>query len=236
MRIDYDVITKERQLLKEAIGREFNVEVKYHGCPTFAYKFKYGGNMYTIDRFGLLYGADNREIVARMRANHGYVAVSEKYDAPPPETAVADNARRDRLIIEMPLDGFTNTAISNLYSLVKSKEALIKKALRVDDLTIEQTETALQFPWFSADIDTDKREVCTEFIAALCRTAKNQSRATAINKPVQSEKYAFRNFLLKLGFIGSEHKELRKKLLANLSGDAAYKDKPHRRRPTTAPY
>ena len=36
--------------------------------------------------------------------------------------------------------------------------------------------------------------------------------------------YAFRCFLLRLGFIGDEYKAVRKILLANLSGSSAFKN------------
>ena len=43
------------------------------------------------------------------------------------------------------------------------------------------------------------------------------------DKEVDNEKYAFRCFLLRLGFIGDEFKWQRKFLLRNLSGSAAFK-------------
>ena len=42
---------------------------------------------------------------------------------------------------------------------------------------------------------------------------------------MESEKYAFRSFLLRLGFIGAENKEHRKLLLKNLSGASAFPTK-----------
>ena len=46
---------------------------------------------------------------------------------------------------------------------------------------------------------------------------------TATEKPAANEKYAFRCFLLRLGFIGTEYKEARKILLRNLAGSSAFK-------------
>ena len=64
----------------------------------------------------------------------------------------------------------------------------------------------------------------THFIAAICDMARNQKRITAKEKPADNEKYAFRCFLLRLGFIGAEYKEERKILLKNLSGSSAFKN------------
>ena len=53
--------------------------------------------------------------------------------------------------------------------------------------------------------------------------ARTQKRITAKEKEVDNEKYAFRCFLLRLGFIGAEFKTDRKILLRNLSGSSAFK-------------
>jgi hypothetical protein len=39
----------------------------------------------------------------------------------------------------------------------------------------------------------------------------------------ENEKYDFRCFLLRLGFIGDEHRAFRRYYLGNLSGNAAFK-------------
>ena len=48
-------------------------------------------------------------------------------------------------------------------------------------------------------------------------------RVTAKEKEVDNDKYAFRCFLLRLGFIGAEFKTERKILLQTLTGSAAFK-------------
>ena len=63
----------------------------------------------------------------------------------------------------------------------------------------------------------------THFIAALCQMSRDAKRITAKEKPVDNEKYAFRCFLLRLGFIGNAYKADRKILLRNLSGSSAFK-------------
>jgi hypothetical protein len=54
--------------------------------------------------------------------------------------------------------------------------------------------------------------------------ARNAKRVTATEKEVDNEKYAFRCFLLRLGFIGAEYKTERKILLKNLTGSSAFKN------------
>lgn len=64
----------------------------------------------------------------------------------------------------------------------------------------------------------------TAFIAALCQMSIKQKRISSAEKPTDNEKYAFRCFLLRLGFIGDAHKATRKILLKNLSGSSAFRN------------
>ena len=61
------------------------------------------------------------------------------------------------------------------------------------------------------------------FITALCDMARNQKRINTCAQKTDNEKYAFRCFLLRLGFIGAEYKTERKILLRNLTGSSAFK-------------
>ena len=80
------------------------------------------------------------------------------------------------------------------------------------------------FPWFEELPDPDAVKAYTHFISALCEMSRNAKRVTATEKPVDNEKYAFRCFLLRLGFIGSEYKAERKILLEESDRSSAFKD------------
>lgn len=58
--------------------------------------------------------------------------------------------------------------------------------------------------------------------------ARNQKRVTAKERDTDNDKYAFRCFLLRLGFIGPEFKQERKILLRNLTGSSAFKSVPQK--------
>jgi flagellar motor component MotA len=74
-----------------------------------------------------------------------------------------------------------------------------------------------------AEIFLKQKSAYTHFIAHLVSLAKNLKRVNATAKEAENEKYAFRCFLLRLGFIGDEYKEVRKVLLKNLAGQSAFK-------------
>ncbi len=127
------------------------------------------------------------------------------------------------LVIEMPRASFTDTALENLKRLVESKGSLIKKALGAETLELEIADDIVRFPWFEDGTDPDAVKAYTHFVAALCEMARAQKRVTAKEKETDNDKYAFRCFLLRLGFIGAAYKGERKILLKNLSGSSAFK-------------
>lgn len=127
------------------------------------------------------------------------------------------------LVIEMPRSSISDTALDNLKRLVKSKETLIKKALGADSLEIELTDELIRFPWFECIPESEVVTATTCFIEKMLDAAKSQKRVTAKEKETDNEKYAFRCFLLRLGFIGDEYKETRRVLLRNLTGSAAFR-------------
>lgn len=144
----------------------------------------------------------------------------------------------DTLVIEVPRTGFTQTALDNLEKLVSSKADLILKAIGVpetpaDDLPIEYTEATLRFPWFPLPASKDDTDAYTKFVFALCELAKKQKRVTMKDRDLDldaSDKFAFRCFLLRLGFVGDEYKSARRVLLSKLSGSGSFKSGSHKRR------
>ena len=129
-------------------------------------------------------------------------------------------SRTSGLTVEIPLD---KVAVGNLTKLLDAKGSLIKKALGVQNIGIEILKDRVAFPWFEELPDSDAVQAYTHFLSALCEMSKNAKRVTVTEKAVENEKYAFRCFLLRLGFIGAEYKTERKILLKNLTGSSAFK-------------
>lgn len=233
MRIEFNRTGAERKALVTAMGEILEVKPRYLGMPTAAYEVDY----FTIDRNGAVEfddRADSEEIenLLERLAERDFVAEPAEpqeaaKDAPEKETANDTDAAADEpqgesvgLTVAIPLE---KAAVSNLTKLLDAKGGLIKKALGIDELPIEIGEDKVSFPWFSELPDADETKAYTHFISALCEMAKNAKRVTATEKEVDNEKYAFRCFLLRLGFIGAEYKTERKILLKNLSGSSAFK-------------
>ncbi len=250
MKINYNVTGADRKKLVLAIVEITGETMNYKGAPTFGY----GVGRYYIDKTGVLIGEDNPDLVADLLGLHSFKAVSEEYDALlteaepipediqiPYEAALGGRVSPYRdfeeppaygrpesddlnLTVEMPITGFTDESLSNLEKIVASKATLIKKALGAEALPIEKTDTKIKFPWFRLNGDSGEAEAYSAFITGLCSIAKEQKRVTAKEKPVENEKFAFRVFLIRLGFIGDEYKAARKLLMKNLTGNSAFKN------------
>ena len=231
MRIEFYRTGAERKALVTAIGEILEARPKYKGMPSAAYEIDY----YTVTKDGTVEfddRTDSEEVenLLEQLADRGIVAA-------PAEMAQAWlNARAEELskasetepqeanvglTVEIPLD---KVSLGNLTKLLEAKGKLIRKALGISELSIEILEDRVAFPWFEELPNSDAVKAYTHFISALCEMSRNAKRVTATEKSVENEKYAFRCFLLRLGFIGSEYKAERKILLKNLTGSSAFKD------------
>lgn len=205
----------ERKRLVQTISDWLGIPAKYCGAPTFNFQVDY----FTIDRNGSLSFDDraDSEVIERL-LQHIY---DEGFDIDQSHNEEDDDSYE--ICISMPRSLFTESNLENLKAIIAAKGSLIKKALDVDDLPLEVTETKISFPWFSAMPVPEELKAYDTFICKLCDMARNQKRVNAAEKPITNEKYAFRCFLLRLGFIGDEYKTERKILLRNLSGSSAFK-------------
>lgn len=227
MKINYNLTGTNRKSLVNAISKKLNTTSKYLGVPTFAYEV----GDYLIDKNGVLTGPDNYELVESLKRLHNIESITEEYDLSlETEKPITNSFQGNdevgelyKLIIRLPRAGFTEQALENLKGLIKNKEKLIKKALGVDSLQITIDDEAVAFPWFRTECSSDEVKAYTDFVTALCNMAKKQQRVNVTEKPVENEKYAFRCFLLRLGFIGPEYKMQRKILLSKLEGNSAFK-------------
>ena len=340
MKIAYAKTGTERKSLVAAISQELNEPVSYLGMPTAAYEV--GG--FHIDKTGTVMGPDNRDLVADLQGLHGFIPVTEEYDAvsdidqhhpgqyadpsvPPVEAMLrqadawmegqpdfvdlrltereelglgrerredwqgengmqADDVlechtyqaelsdpdcpdrmevfsaeddedavrqarefctgeivllelfqldddynlvrsveiKPDRLVIQIPLTGFTPDKLDNLCKMVTAKASILKAALGTQDLPIRQTAETIDFPWFRYTEDSVTVDAYATLVSLLCKTALEKKHVSAKEKVIDGNpKYAMRCFLLSLGFIGEGYKTSRKILLSRLEGSTSRK-------------
>jgi hypothetical protein len=229
--LGYNVTGSERKRLVTAITEITECAAKYKGAPTFAYEVDY----FTITKTGSVVfddRADSEEIenlVEKLKEKGFEPEYGDTYmeqpdiDEPEPveDTPLAYGVpEQTGLTISIPFD---KVSVGNLTALLDAKGALIQKALGIPATPIEMHEDCVSFPWFETMPAADEVRAYSDFICKLCAMTRNQKRITAKEKEIDNEKYAFRCFLLRLGFIGEEYKAERKILLRNLSGSSAFK-------------
>ena len=146
---------------------------------------------------------------------------SEEADFIEEQTATMAEEEETTVSISMPAAMFDKAALENLKRLVEAKKELMKRAFLAEDLPVEISEETVSFPWFKTD--PDAAESYAVFIQKICEMAIIQKRINKKETKVVNEKYEFRCFLLRLGLIGDEYKKVRKQLMKNLSGSAAFK-------------
>lgn len=221
MVLHFNVEGESRKAMVKAIETELGVKARYLGVPSCSYEV---GN-YIVGKNGELEFADE---IAMEETSKVVDACVMTTGVSPEEwgnnTQTNENEPQGEelgLTVAIPIE---KVKVGNLMALIDSKAGLIKKALGIDDLEISIEEDKVSFPWFSNEIEPETLQTYTRFIVSLCEMSVKQKRIQAKEKEVDNEKYAFRCFLLRLGFIGTEFKADRKILLKNLEGSAAFKN------------
>lgn len=107
--------------------------------------------------------------------------------------------------------------------MIDNKEALFSKAFVKENLTLNIDDDNVSFDWFQFTANPDEVSAYTEFVSRICDLARKVKRVVPTVTENDNDKYAFRCFLLRLGFIGEKYKKARKVLLKNLTGNSAFR-------------
>lgn len=208
--IKFELKPKQRPKLAEEIATALHTVPCYQKAPSLAYKI---GDC-TLEKDGTLRIPDS---VDRETVNHLLEYLKEKGF-----TGEAEQTE-DRLTVSIPKELFTQGVLENLAKLVENKGGLMARAFQVDEIRLTVMEDAVSFPWFPFTANPDETAAYTEFVEKLCGMARRMKRVSGKPTETDNDKYAFRCFLLRLGFIGDEYKAARKILLKNLTGNSAFR-------------
>ena len=234
MVLHFNVIGENRKKMVKAIETELGLKATYLGAPTFAYQV----DIFTISRDGALSwndldatdrdGMEKSSRVIDICVMAAGVSPSEwdnnemgAEEHQNEQNKGTEEEESLNLKISIPLE---KVDMGNLIRLLEAKGELIKKALGIENTFITEKNHIVEFAWFD-EVTPDEALAYTKFIEALCEMSVKQKKITAKPKENENKKYAFRCFLLRLGFIGDEFKEDRKILLKNLDGSSAFKTK-----------
>ena len=233
MQIKFNVTGDRRKALVAVMRDTLQDTTRYLGAPSFCFMV----GKYTVDKNGTVTCPDDADVaqidmLIRELAHDGFVGERDGEATKPAEHIVAEPEQRkkekphtaapDRLAIELPKDGMTPVAMENLRRLVASKATLLKKALGTNSLPITEHADRIEFSWFRPTDDQAEIAAYYQLVKGLCELARSQKRVLAAEHPVESDRYALRCLLLRIGFIGDEYKTSRKILLRNLEGSSSY--------------
>ncbi len=208
MKIKMTIAKGHRKEIAKIVAEKLGTESEYLGVPSCAYK----AGAFTF----------NKDCTVNIDEGVDMTPLTDILDEKGIGYETEDEATE--LNIEMPRDFYTDVALENLKKIVKSKENLIKKVVGREELPITISEDKVSFPWFTVRTPEESKAY-EEFISNLSAMANEAKRVTAKGREVESEKYTFRCFLLRLGFKGKEYKETRRVLLRNLDGPVAFPNK-----------
>ena len=213
--IRFTLESKQRPKLAQEIGNILGTVPHYERVPSCAYDIA----GYRLDKEGVLHipeGAEEttKDLIRQLR-ERGFQDDAEVTEEVP--------VQEDKLTIGIPKDSLTDTALENLQKIIANKQTLFQRAFRMDSTEIEITDEKINFIWFPYTVDGDEIAAYTQFISRLCDMARDAKRVSSKPTETDNDKYAFRCFLLRLGFIGKEYKTARKILLRNLTGNSAFR-------------
>ena len=211
--IRFTLESKQRPKLAQEIGNILGTVPHYERVPSCAYDIA----GYRLDKEGVLHipeGAEEttKDLIRQLR-ERGFQDDAEVTEEVP--------VQEDKLTIGIPRESLTDTALENLQKIIANKQTLFQRAFWMDSTEIEITDEKINFTWFPYTVDGDEIAAYTQFISRLCDMARDAKRVSSKPAETDNDKYAFRCFLLRLGFIGKEYKTARKILLRNLTGNSA---------------
>ena len=214
--IRFTLESKQKPKLAQEIGNILGTAPHYERVPSCAYDIA----GYRLDKEGVLYIPEGVEeetvedLILQLR-ECGFQDDAEVTEEVP--------VQQEKLTIAIPKDSLTDTALENLQKIIANKQTLFQRAFRMDSTEVEITDEKINFTWFLYTVDGDEIAAYTQFISRLCDMARDAKRVSSKPTETDNDKYAFRCFLLRLGFIGKEYKTARKILLRNLTGNSAFR-------------
>ena len=213
--IRFTLESKQRPKLAQEIGNILGTVPHYERVPSCTYDIA----GYRLDKEGVLHipeGAEEttKDLIRQLR-ERGFQDDAEVTEEVP--------VQQDKLTIAISKESLTDTALENLQKIIANKQMLFQRTFRTDSTEVEITEEKINFIRFPYTMDSDEIAAYTQFISRLCDMARDAKRVSSKPTETDNDKYAFRCFLLRLGFIGKEYKTARKILLRNLTGNSAFR-------------
>lgn len=243
----FKVIGIERKEVASTIAGALGEDVKYQGPPTFAYQTA----GWKIDRNGLVrtseisikeknslrVALEALKTVGATPEGNGTIKLSLQGHTGNSLRNVSNLIWTKQSLIQKALDWQMDIIPAGLVNAINAVpiESLEEFAEVVNTaidagtlegecgLDFDLADKTISFSFFNASLDFDEVLAFLTLCQQINEQGKKQKFSSTKQREVVNEKYAFRVWLLKLGFIGEAFKTERKILLAKLTGDGAYR-------------
>ena len=235
----------ERKQIASVIAEALCEEVKYQGPPSFAYQT--AGWM--IDRNGVVTSPEiEDEQILRTVLNilktagatadgNGTVKLSLQGLSGNALRNIANLiwckqklirkalGRESDIVPEGLIDAINSVPIDTLeeFAEVVNTAIDVGKIEGNSELEFDMVDKTLSFSFSNASLDANEVFAFITLCQLINEQGKKQRFSSTQQREVGNDKYSFRCFLLKLGFIGQEYKVVRKILLSRLDGNASFR-------------
>lgn len=242
MRFTFKVTGLERKLVAWTIANTAGEQAKYSGAPSFEYTT--GG--WIIGKQGIVTTPETgslRTVFDALKvagaSTEGNLTVTMPMDGHTGNTLrnLANLIWTKQVLIQKAFTRYETIIPSSFIKAINAVPidtledfvSVVNNAIEAgeitgnSDLDIDLVDQTIGFNFFNATLDVEEINAYGVFCRMLNEQSKKQKSTTIKQKEIENEKYEFRCYLLKLGFIGEEFKAERKILLARLSGDGAFR-------------
>ena len=228
MTIHFEGASDKRKELVQALADATGIKAEYLGAPAFDYRV----GDYIVHRDGSVEAddlMDSKEIGITLQAlrGRGFIPLENEWNQPeeaPTEQetqACLTTPCEDGIALSFPKDGLSTENIENVRKLIAAKAPLIKLALELDELPIEEEKDKITFTWLPVTAPSEMVDATARLLAAIIKLAKRLHRVTVTERATDNPRYTFRCFLLRLGFIGEDYKKVRKYLMKGIPGNGS---------------
>jgi hypothetical protein len=234
----------ERKETVKILGEHFGVKPEYMGVPSFAYQIKSPQGIITVDKEGGIKNSEGIEVkLEELLNNFKEEPIKEKNIATeltfPMDGHTGITLRnlinminskqtliKKALAIETDIvtgefvDGINNV---RLVSIEDFKTAALEIGVeKCPGISFNFEKETLEFKFIEG---FENAEIAAQFAEALNESSKKFKHSSPKERQTDNEKYTFRTWLLRLGFIGDRYKDARNQLLSKLDGNSAFRSK-----------
>ncbi|WP_195509905.1 virulence-related protein [Clostridium tyrobutyricum] len=232
----------DRKETVKVLGEHFGVKPEYMGAPSFAYQIKSPEGIITIDKDSKIKNSKGVEVeLEELLNDFQEEPIKEKNMVAEVTFPMAGHTGITlRNLINM---------ISSKQTLIKKALSIetdivtrefVEGVNNIRIVSIEDFKTAVleigeeKCPGISFNFEKETLEfkfikgvenaqIASQFAEALNESSKKFKHSSPKERQTDNEKYTFRTWLLRLGFIGDRYKEARNQLLSKLDGNSAFR-------------